>query len=624
MKRQATYNFKRKAQRFTIRKLNIGLASVVFGTLFYLNVSEDLQAAETLNASPTSLQKEGENPSKNTLNYQAETHDGLKDNVITPTHLNNPIPADQKTTGHHFTSPIERQMTSLRSAQPDTFEADVLQTPTVHIQQAGNQRINGTAQPKVTVVARVNEGQKLETTATADGMWSITVPTPLIMNDTITAYAVNSAGQQSGTYSTHVIDTLPPNPPGVSYLEIGKNIITGTGDQYRNRIVAWFPDGQMMWTKVGKNGTWMMGVPYETQMKLKVGDVVQVYEYDTANNRSEVAYVHIVEAPSPVTSIEAPQPDNTESTSEVSVLQEEESASVVETVSSEIEKVEEIVPSAPELSESLTAPLQEEDISQEAETTPVNVPVPHENQIRAEPETSILVETASETIESVEDNASDTVTSQAEISSEAPELVSSRETAEVATPPSTITLDTKVIEAPTSAAPLNHETISVPVSEEALQNDMGADDAQAFILIPLLVDESVCETSITNTIDGAATPKEQWMNIDDASSDGIEHGIVLNHIMMLEEDEKGIHGMMTDKGLPMSNKVGASGGKYFKHAYVKNNTSHDSTVHGARGKKLPETGNMNESLVMSLGSIVFGVALLYRTFKRRKHLNLMK
>lgn len=50
-------------------------------------------------------------------------------------------------------------MTSLRSAQPDTFEAEVLQTPTVHIQQAGNHHINGTAQPNVTVVARVNEGK---------------------------------------------------------------------------------------------------------------------------------------------------------------------------------------------------------------------------------------------------------------------------------------------------------------------------------------------------------------------------------------------------------------------------------------------------------------------------------
>ncbi|PTH40878.1 YSIRK-type signal peptide-containing protein [Staphylococcus agnetis] len=608
MKRQATYNFKHKAQRFSIRKLNIGLASVVFGTLFYLNVSEDLQAAETFNASPTSFQKEGENPSENTINYQTETHDGLKDNVITPTHLINPIPADQKTAEYHFTSPIERQMTSLRSAQPDTFEADVLQTPTVHIQQAGNHHINGTAQPNVTVVARVNEGQKLETAATADGMWSITVPMPLNMNDTITAYAVNSAGQQSGTYSTHVIDTLPPNPPGVSYLEIGKNIITGTGDQYRNRIVAWFPDGQMMWTKVGKNGTWMMGVPYETQMKLKVGDVVQVYEYDTANNRSEVAYVHVVEAPSPA--IASSQPVNTESTLEVSVLKEEESTSVVETVPSEIKKVDEIVPSAPELSESLTTPLQKEDISQEAQTTPVTVPVPQEDQIREEPETSKLVETAPETIESKEDNASDAVMSQ--------------ETTEVATPPSTIALDTEVIEAPTSVAPLNHEKISVPVSEEALQNDMGVDDAQALILIPLLDDERVSETSITNTTDEAATPKEQWMNIDDASSGGIEHGIVLNHIMMLEQDEKGIQGVLADKGLPMSNKAGASEGKYFKHAHVENNTSNDSKAHGARWKKLPETGNMNESLVMSLGSIVLGVALLYRTFKRRKHLNLMK
>lgn len=624
MKRQATYYFKHKAQRFTIRKLNIGLASVVFGTLFYLNVSEDLQAAETLKASPISLQKEGENLSNNTSNYQSETHDGLKDNVTTPTHLINPIPADQKTIGHHFTSPTESQMTSLRSAQPDTFEADALQTPTVHIQQAGNHYINGTAQPNVTVVARVNEGQDLKTTATADGVWSITVPTPLVMNDTITAYVVNSAGQQSGTYSTQVIDTLPPNPPRVAYLEIGKNIITGTGEQYRNRIVAWFPDGQMMWTKVGKNGTWMMGVPYETQMKLKVGDVVQVYEYDTANNRSEVAYVHVVEAPSPVTSIETPQPDNTEPTPEVSVLQEEESASVVETVPSEIEKVEEIVPPAPELSESLTAPLQAEDISQEAPTTPVTVPGPHEDLIREEPETSILVETLPETIESVEDKASDTVTPQVEISSEAPELVSSEETTAVATPPSTIALDIKVIEAPTSVAPLNQQKISVPVSEEGLQNDMGIDDAHVLALNPLLDDESVSETSITNTIDETATSKEQWMNRDDTSSDGIEHGIVLNHIMMFEENEKGIQGVMTNNGLPTSNKTGASGRKYFKHAHVENNTSNDSTAHGARGKKLPETGNMNASLVMSLGSIGFGVALLYRTFKRRKHLNLIK
>ncbi|PTG99361.1 hypothetical protein BU636_09575 [Staphylococcus chromogenes] len=172
-------------------------------------------------------------------------------------------------------------------------------TPNIYTPQAGTDVVNGSAQPNVMVKVTFANGETVETTALANGTWSVQAPASLMLGEAISASAHDAAGNTSGTMSTQVIDTIPPQAPGVSNLEYGDNIVRGTGEHYRDIILVRFPDGQIMQTKVGKNGTWMVGVPYETQVQLNVGDVIYVFEYDQSNNRSQPAYAYVVDTTAP-------------------------------------------------------------------------------------------------------------------------------------------------------------------------------------------------------------------------------------------------------------------------------------------------------------------------------------
>ncbi|WP_186433777.1 Ig-like domain-containing protein [Staphylococcus chromogenes] len=172
-------------------------------------------------------------------------------------------------------------------------------TPNIYTPQAGTDVVNGSAQPNVLVKVTFANGETVETTALVNGTWSVQAPAPLMLGEAISASAHDAAGNTSGTMSTQVIDTIPPQAPGVSNLEYGDNIVRGTGEHYRDIILVRFPDGQIMQTKVGKNGTWMVGVPYETQVQLNVGDVIYVFEYDQSNNRSQPAYAYVVDTTAP-------------------------------------------------------------------------------------------------------------------------------------------------------------------------------------------------------------------------------------------------------------------------------------------------------------------------------------
>lgn len=172
-------------------------------------------------------------------------------------------------------------------------------TPNLYTLQAGSQLVNGSAQSNVLVKVTFADGQTAETTALTNGTWSVQTPSPLVLGDVVSVSAIDAVGNTSGTMSTQVIDTIPPTAPKVSNLEFGKNIIRGKGEHYHDVILVRFPDGQIMQTKVGRNGTWMVGVPYETQMKLKVGDVIYVFEYDQSKNRSQPAYAYVVDTKAP-------------------------------------------------------------------------------------------------------------------------------------------------------------------------------------------------------------------------------------------------------------------------------------------------------------------------------------
>ncbi|UEX90396.1 Ig-like domain-containing protein [Staphylococcus ratti] len=172
--------------------------------------------------------------------------------------------------------------------------------PNIFIPQAKSQNIKGSAQPGVKVFITFANGQVVETVASEQGVWSVLAPAPLQLGESISVYAEDANGNTSGSMSVQVIDTIPPNPPGATNLEYGKSIIRGTGEAHHNQILVRFPDGQIDKTLVGKKGTWMIGVPYESYEKLKVGDVIQVFEYDASNNRSQPTYIYVVDTTPPL------------------------------------------------------------------------------------------------------------------------------------------------------------------------------------------------------------------------------------------------------------------------------------------------------------------------------------
>lgn len=480
MKYQNTYNFKQSAQRFTIRKLNIGLASVMFGALFYFGATEEIQAAEVLETStliPSQIE-EGNLPKKS-LGLQNEMEHNMKDNVHT-----NEVSVEQKVPTPNLISQSE-SATSMR------------------------------------------------------------------LNDNI--------GQQSGTVSTQVIDTIAPNPPGVSHLEIGKNIIRGTGNQYRNMIVAWFPDGQMMWTKVGKNRTWMIGVPYETQMKLNVGDVVQVYEYDAANQRSEVAYVNVVEVQSP----ETPKPVISAPTSEVKMPQEEISTSVSETV-------------APE-------------------NTTEGV------------DGALVVDAPTESNKTVQDLPSKVDLLQEDEFVETPQLTSLKDLSEAVQilPSSETSVET-------------NDVVDVPILPEVTLEEASPQDVMTRHLPSLLFgrmseEEISNDISILNTSDLSITPMIEGIDLNWSSHLVMEEGLSLSRNIHSVVEGNESHSVMT-KDVQLKPFVLKKERQQGNHGNT--NMRDDAQTYYVHARMLPETGNNNESFGLALGCILLSVPLLKSLFKR--------
>ncbi|MCE5153773.1 YSIRK-type signal peptide-containing protein [Staphylococcus hyicus] len=524
MKYQNTYNFKQSAQRFTIRKLNIGLASVMFGALFYFGATEEIQAAEVLETSTLiSSQIEEGNLPKKSLGLQNEMEHNMKDNVHT-----NEVSVEQK------------------------------------------------------------------------------VPTPNLISQSESATSIrlnDNIGQQSGTVSTQVIDTIAPNPPGVSHLEIGKNIIRGTGNQYRNMIVAWFPDGQMMWTKVGKNRTWMIGVPYETQMKLNVGDVVQVYEYNAANQRSEVAYVNVVEVQSP----EIPKPVISAPASEVKMPQEEISTSVSETVAPEntTEGVDgALVVDAPTES---SEPVPEVKESQVKAPTTADAPELAEKQKGEALAAASMVEALPESNKTVQDLPSKVDLLQEDEFVATPQLTSLKDLSEAK----------QILPSSETSVEMN-DVVDVPILPEVTLEEASPQDVMTRHLPSLLFgrmseEEISNDISILNTSDLSITPMIEGIDLNWSSHLAMEEGLSLSRNIHSVVEGNESHSAMT-KDVQLKPFVLKKERQQGNHGNT--NMRDDAQTYYVHARMLPETGNNNESFGLALGCILLSVPLLKNLFKR--------
>ncbi|PNZ38798.1 Ig-like domain-containing protein, partial [Staphylococcus lutrae] len=158
--------------------------------------------------------------------------------------------------------------------------------------------MSGETEPHTTVEVRLPNQQTL-TTMSEDGHWSVQLPEgmDLTSNDRIDVIAVDGFKNRSMVNVVTPVDVTPPVKPTVATTESKQHIIWGTGEKYQDQIEVILPNNTVIKTKVGRNLTWMIGVPFDTE--LVVGDVIKVTEIDRFGNRSQSGTGDVVDTTPP-------------------------------------------------------------------------------------------------------------------------------------------------------------------------------------------------------------------------------------------------------------------------------------------------------------------------------------
>ncbi|MBA8768856.1 hypothetical protein GWK85_07470 [Staphylococcus schleiferi subsp. coagulans] len=160
--------------------------------------------------------------------------------------------------------------------------------------------MTGTSALHTTILVTLPNKKTLQTN-TVEGNWSIEIPpsTPQIADDTIFVQAIDDVGNRSAINYVTPIDNTPPIQPKVTVTEAGKHIIWGHGEKYKDTIEVTLPNNEIIKTKVGRNLTWMIGVPFHTE--LRAGSKVSVIEIDRSGNRSQPGIGQVVDTTPPQT-----------------------------------------------------------------------------------------------------------------------------------------------------------------------------------------------------------------------------------------------------------------------------------------------------------------------------------
>ncbi|MBI5974486.1 Ig-like domain-containing protein, partial [Staphylococcus canis] len=199
------------------------------------------------------------------------------------------------------------QVTAYKNGEitSQTVSAEVVdtirpETPTITPTQAGSRIVKGTAVPNHQVEVSFEDGTKVTTVSQSDGTWSVNVPDHinLFYQYQLVAKTFDEAGNDSYITISNVIDTIRPTQPTVTDTEAGSHIVWGYGETYKDRILVRLPGNQVVTTKVGRNGTWMIGVPWD--INLKPGDQIYAYEVDAAGNYSVAGIGNVVDTKAPV------------------------------------------------------------------------------------------------------------------------------------------------------------------------------------------------------------------------------------------------------------------------------------------------------------------------------------
>ncbi len=174
-------------------------------------------------------------------------------------------------------------------------------------------------------------GQTLTATVQSDGSWSLSVPVSVLSNlpdgaAQITATVTNISGNSGDTSHTLTIDSQAPAlsidsltaDNIINAAESGQDLqITGTTDAQPGQTVTVTLNGQSWQGTVQPDGTWRVTVPAANVDALADGNAtVTASVNDVAGNPIRVSHVAVVDATSPMVTINPVTTDNIINTSE--------------------------------------------------------------------------------------------------------------------------------------------------------------------------------------------------------------------------------------------------------------------------------------------------------------------
>ncbi|MGW7940631.1 Ig-like domain-containing protein, partial [Staphylococcus xylosus] len=186
--------------------------------------------------------------------------------------------------------------------------------------------VTGTAEANSTVKVTFPSGAVVETTADAQGNFTVAIPEDEALQggETIQAISTDDAGNVSHPGSTTVTDETAPAPPTVNGVTSEDTQVTGTAEA-NSTVTVKFPNGVTVKGESDANGNYTIAIPDEVD--LVGGEEIQVISTDDAGNETAPVATTVTDVTAPdapivndVTSEDAQVTGTAEANSTITVI----------------------------------------------------------------------------------------------------------------------------------------------------------------------------------------------------------------------------------------------------------------------------------------------------------------
>ncbi|MGW7872683.1 Ig-like domain-containing protein [Staphylococcus xylosus] len=187
-----------------------------------------------------------------------------------------------------------------QSVSTTVIDATAPDAPQIsHVTSVSNEVI-GTAEANSTVTVTFPSGTVVETTADAQGNFTVAIPEneELQGGETIQATATDATGNVSHPGSTTVTDETASAPPTVDGVTSEDTQVTGTAEA-NSTVTVKFPNGATVSGESDANGNYTIAIPDE--IDLVGGEEIQVTSTDDAGNETAPVATTVTDVTAPET-----------------------------------------------------------------------------------------------------------------------------------------------------------------------------------------------------------------------------------------------------------------------------------------------------------------------------------